>query len=174
MDKIKISKNQIFKILNQMAAKRFSTQEKIGLIIILITCILIGNYFFNNWIISLKNKNNVVIALTPAFKPKLPAPLFVKKTNDELIIIEPEIKRIRDPFLSSKHPEEVKAIAIKKATVDLKVSGILWDDKIPSAIINSNIVKIGDIVEGKTVVDIERNQVIVMEDGKILVIELRK
>ncbi|MBU1086281.1 MAG: hypothetical protein KKD05_02050 [Candidatus Omnitrophica bacterium] len=174
MNKIAKNKNQVLKILNQMAAKHFSTNEKIALVVILIICVLISNHLFNNWIISLKNKNSVVISIVPKIEPELPVPIIGKQGKIE-DLLEPEIKvnTIRDPFLSSKNPEQIKTVLQKRPAVELRLSGILWDDKIPSAIINSNVVKIGDLIEGKTVVDIEKTQVIIMEDGKIQIIELR-
>lgn len=176
MNKIEKNKNQILEVMFQLAAKRFSTFEKIVLMIIIIILGFIGNNYFNNWINELKNKNSVVITVSPPIKPKLPDPIIVKQVNqiEESILPEVDIPELRDPFLSSKNPQELKAAAVKKPAVELKLSGILWDDNIPSAIINSNIVKIGDLIEEKTVVDIEKNRVIMMEDGKILVIELRK
>ncbi|MFH1063205.1 MAG: hypothetical protein V1747_10045 [Candidatus Omnitrophota bacterium] len=175
MNKIAKNKNQILEVLNRLAAKRFSNNEKIALIIIFIIIGLIGNYYFNNWIAALKSKNSVVIPISPPIIPKLPDPLIIKPVKfEEPIFPEINTPTLRDPFLSSKNPQELKTIVTKKPSVELKLSGILWDDKIPSAIINSSIVKIGDLIEGKTVVDIEKNQVVVMEDGKILILELRK
>jgi type II secretory pathway component PulC len=116
-----------------------------------------------------------VIAVSPPVKPKLPAPIIVKQViMEEAVLPEAIIPELRDPFLSSKNPQELIVSAVKKPAVELKLSGILWDDNVPSAIINSSIVKIGDLIEEKTVVDIEKNRVIMMENGKILVIELRK
>jgi hypothetical protein len=177
-DKEKSSnKNQLSQILNLIAAKRFSRNEKIVLVIVFIILIFIGNYYFNNWIAALKSNNSVIVTLAPPVTLKLPEPIIIKPENPaEPVVLEsePEPPKMRDPFLSSKNSVQVKTAAVSKTLVELKLSGILWDEKIPSAIINSKIVKIGDLIEGKTVVDIEKNRVLVMEEGKILVIELSK
>ena len=175
MNKTVNNKNQFKKILNKLAAKRFSKNEKITLIVIIIILILFGNHVFNKWINSLKRNNNIIVSITPPIQPKLPDPIVIKKTDSEQKI-EPQIKaeKIRDPFLSSKNPKKTKITIGKKTRVKLKLSGILWDNKIPSAIINSKVVEIGDLIAGKTVVDIERDKVIIMENGEIFVMELRK
>ncbi len=38
--------------------------------------------------------------------------------------------------------------------------GILWDIKTPQAIINDTIVKVGDVIDGYRVVDVQKNKVI--------------
>ena len=94
-------------------------------------------------------------------KPAKKSPQVIKK------------KDLRDPFLPSKSSEMVKT-STKKRPVFLKLKGILWDRLIPSAIINSKVVKIGDLIFGKTVVDIEKNQVILMENGEIFLLKLKR
>lgn len=60
----------------------------------------------------------------------------------------------RDPFSPS---------AINRA-VDLELNGILWDKESPKAIINEDIVGIGDIVKGNIIVDI-RQDTVILNDG---------
>ena len=60
----------------------------------------------------------------------------------------------RDPFSPS---------AINRA-VDLELNGILWDTEAPKAIINEDIVGIGDRVRGNIIVDITQDTVI-LNDG---------
>ncbi len=174
MTKSEKDKKSILEILNKLAAKRFNDKEKIGLIIGLVVFVLIGDYFFTNWINEFKNKNNIVVSMAPPIKPKLPASLVLNKTKVESVVTVEAIKqKIRDPFLSSKNPKKLKNVTAKKTSAILKVSGILWDEKIPTAIINSKVLNIGDLIENKTVVDIEQNRVVLMEDGQVLVLELR-
>jgi len=175
MNKISINKKKIIAFLIQLAAKRFSKNEKIVLIVIIVILALFGNHIFNKWISSLKNNNNVIVTMIPPVQPKLPDPIIMKKVDQvEEIVLEPIVEKIRDPFLPSRNPEKIQTTAIKKPKVRLKLSGILWDDKIPSAIINSKVLEIGDLIENKTLVDIERDRVIIMEDGEIFIMELRK
>jgi len=65
---------------------------------------------------------------------------------------------LRDPFSASSTP--IKGYG--GPTLD----GIMWDKKNPMAIINNNIVKIGDTVSGNTVVDIKQDKVILNDGSK--------
>ncbi len=47
-----------------------------------------------------------------------------------------------------------------KPILDLKLTGIIWDEKIPQALINNKIVKAGDILGNYVVIKIDRNSVI--------------
>ena len=62
----------------------------------------------------------------------------------------------RDPFF--KQP-----IATSESVKELHLSGILWDDLNPTAIINDTIVTVGSQIEGKKVLDIQKNKVILIE-----------
>lgn len=62
----------------------------------------------------------------------------------------------RDPF--SVSPAPIKGYG------GLILNGIMWDKEKPAAIINDNIVKIGDKISGNAVVDIKQDRVI-LSDG---------
>lgn len=62
----------------------------------------------------------------------------------------------RDPFSASSAPI--------KGYRGFVLSGIMWDKESPTAIINDNIVKIGDKISGNAVVDIKQDRVI-LSDG---------
>lgn len=79
-------------------------------------------------------------------------------------MLEQQAKSIelkRDPFTAALIVSE-KTL---KSGVDL--TGILWDKEKPLAIIDGDIVKKGERVGTKTIVDIKRDRVI-LSDGKIL------
>ncbi len=61
----------------------------------------------------------------------------------------------RDPFTI------VPIVAAKPASEGISVRGIMWDPGHPMAIINDSVVKAGDTVGGATVVDIQKDRVIV-------------
>lgn len=63
----------------------------------------------------------------------------------------------RDPFSGYEY-------SVGPREVNLKLSGILWDDQKPACIINDNIVGKGERVAGQTVVDIRKDKVI-LNDG---------
>jgi len=48
----------------------------------------------------------------------------------------------------------------------LRLTGIMWDEVIPMAMINDNIFKIGDKLGGYTIVDITPHSVILEKNGK--------
>lgn len=64
---------------------------------------------------------------------------------------------MRDPFHG-------KIYLSAKGDIDLKISGILWDEKKPSAIISDKIVNEGDTIGKYTVIKIEKESVI-LNDG---------
>lgn len=66
----------------------------------------------------------------------------------------------RDPF--SLAP----IIPLEKYSSGIYLNGILWDKSCPMAIINDQIVKIGDTVSGKIVVDIKQDRVILNDGNK--------
>lgn len=64
----------------------------------------------------------------------------------------------RDPFMPRP------AISTEASLGDLRLFGIVWDKEGPYAIINEIIVKIGDSIAGKIVVDIKQDEV-ALSDG---------
>jgi len=64
----------------------------------------------------------------------------------------------RDPFTSSL------ITPVESSSFRLYLTGILWDEKNPTAIINGKIIGIGDKVGGNSVVDIKKDRVI-LNDG---------
>jgi len=56
---------------------------------------------------------------------------------------------------------------LKRAPKTLNIEGIMWDENDPKAIINGNIVGAGEVVEGKTIIEIKSTSVIIRgDDGK--------
>ncbi len=56
---------------------------------------------------------------------------------------------------------------LKRAPRELYIEGIMWDKKNPRAIINGDIIGIGETIESKTIVDITPSSVIFKDgDGK--------
>ncbi len=63
----------------------------------------------------------------------------------------------------------------EKRTGDLLVEGIIYDDSGTSyAVVNSQIVKVGDQVQGYEVVKIEKNKVVLKKDNSVREIPLSK
>ncbi len=165
-----------FKVLiNKLAAKRFSNKEKAVLLMVFFILSGWGLYFLKNWTTVLKEEVKIIEPLVPKSSPKplIKASEQIKRSIKETTALfkKPEI---RDPFLASKDSNILKAPGEKKTpAIPLNLKGILWDKLVPSAIINSKVVKIGDLIFGKTVVDIEKDKVILMENGEIQILKLK-
>lgn len=48
---------------------------------------------------------------------------------------------------------------------DLKVSGVIWDTPMPQAIISDKVVKIGDVINGSTIILIDKKGVEITHNG---------
>jgi hypothetical protein len=84
--------------------------------------------------------------------------------NNLYDLLEQQAKSIvlkRDPFTASP------IISEKSLRSELSLTGILWDKANPLAIINGNVVKKGQRVGNKAVMDIRQDRVI-LSDGQIL------
>ncbi len=68
-----------------------------------------------------------------------------------------KLEWMRDPFSDKIYLSE-------KGEIDLKLSGILWDEKNPSAIISDKVVTEGDTIGKYTVLKIKEERVI-LNDG---------
>ncbi|MCX5715694.1 MAG: hypothetical protein NTV07_02310 [Candidatus Omnitrophica bacterium] len=71
----------------------------------------------------------------------------------------------RDPFSFGKS-------TYASAENGMVLNGIVWDENAPSAIINDNIVKVGEEVDGKKVAEIKKDKVILTKDGAVYELNL--
>ena len=55
---------------------------------------------------------------------------------------------------------------------ELTLSGVIWDDKEPKALINNVVVGIGDEIEGNTVIDIKQDSVILNDGTEDFILKL--
>lgn len=89
----------------------------------------------------------------------------VKKTEsslyDTLEQLSGSIELKRDPFTAAL------IISEKGLHSEISLTGILWDKLRPLAIVNGNVVKKGEQVGNKTIMDIKQDRV-VLTDGQIL------
>lgn len=103
-------------------------------------------------------------------KGKRPVPVKAKEFAAEQKVKEPglytrleqEIKKMdfkRDPFSR-------QSLSDLEESQDLHLSGILWDEVNPTAIINDEIVAVGGEINGKKVVEIRKDKVILEADGQ--------
>jgi len=166
-----------FKILiNKMAAKSFSSKEKAVLLIAFIVLSASGLYYLKHWTAALKQEVKIIEPIVPKFnlKPSVKVSGQIEHKIKETASLFKKTA-IRDPFLASKDSNILKTpTGKKKPMINLNLKGILWDKLVPSAIINSKVVKIGDLIFDKTVVDIEKDKVILMENGEIHILKLKR
>jgi len=96
-----------------------------------------------------------------------------KKPEAERIIrpnIEYKATGLRDPFeepFVKKGEADEKAVAKVFAAPPpvLIVQGLIWGGGIPQAIINDNVVKLGDTIQGAKIINITKDGVIVLFEG---------
>lgn len=103
-------------------------------------------------------------------KGKRPALVKAKEVATDQTVKEPglytrleqEIKKMdfkRDPFSR-------QSLSDLEESQDLHLSGILWDEVNPTAIINDEIVAVGGEINGKKIVEIRKDKVILEADGQ--------
>lgn len=172
-----IQKTGKFKnLINKIAAKSFSNKEKAVLLIVFFVLSGAVLYYLHCWTEKLKQDDNIIKPTIPKSitNPSPSASERIKQTIKETAELFKK-PTVRDPFLASMDSNIVKTPEpTRKPDIKLNLKGILWDMRVPSAIINSKVVKIGDLIFGKTVVDIEQNQVILMENGEIQILKLKR
>lgn len=74
-----------------------------------------------------------------------------------------KIKIVRDPF--SRVPFKETNVSSPKQDI-FSLSGIIWDDVSPKAIVNGKIVREGDSIGGKKVIKIEKDAVVLKDKNK--------
>ncbi|MBM3251994.1 MAG: hypothetical protein FJZ11_04345 [Candidatus Omnitrophica bacterium] len=96
------------------------------------------------------------------------------QTQTESFVYDSKGKR--DPFLSLVSPEGfLLNLASSSETSELSVEGIIYDSRGKSyAIINSEVVKPGDIIGKFELISIEKNKVILIKDTERIEIELKE
>lgn len=64
-------------------------------------------------------------------------------------------------------------VQLKKKTPVYYLSGIIWNDEKPSAIINDSVVRVGSVIDAATVKSIAQDRVILNSDDKDMTLLLR-
>lgn len=88
-------------------------------------------------------------------------------------VVEYTGRGLRDPFESpfelfvplEEAPKEKKGAPIAGGLTHLVVQGMIWDSKIPQAIINDTVVRPGEVIEGAEILDIRKEGVYVLYEG---------
>ena len=102
-----------------------------------------------------------------------------EETTPEMVIARPVMEyradKLRDPFKGYLTKEELKEVPQENADLikpaldidKLKVQGIIWGVKTPQAIINGNVLTIGDVVEGAEILSIDKKGITLSSNGVI-------
>jgi hypothetical protein len=81
-----------------------------------------------------------------------------------------------DPFknLFELHFYRMRKVKPKEKLVvplpELTIEGIIWNTYMPQAIVNGQVVKIGDVIKGVTIVNIEKEGITIDHSGEIALI----
>lgn len=97
--------------------------------------------------------------------------LLLAKKN-EAKEVEYTSQDLRDPFKSPLEMEKVldKGVAPEAGLSHLKVQGMVWSSKMPQAIINNTVVRIGEVINGAEILDIRKEGIYVLYQGRQYII----
>lgn len=134
--------------------KKNTVEIVITSILAIILIIAVVNIFKTKKKISSKRIAKVVATEEAQPQKKI---VTTKKTFKALEDRAKDLKWERDPFVYK--PRSIKL------TEGFRLEGIVWDEEDPKAVINGNILSIGDKIDGKEIVDIRKDGV-TLDDGK--------
>lgn len=90
---------------------------------------------------------------------------FEKKEAGEAVKVDLSLRRPRrSKYTSWQRSPFIEAKVSVTGLYKLTLNGIVWDEENPRAIINGQIVSVGDVMEGITIVEIKKDGV-VLNDG---------
>ena len=74
----------------------------------------------------------------------------------------------RDPFNwppDETEPGQKPARDVEKIFVGMKLNAIIWQERLPLAIVNNKLLEVGDILKGATVLEIYKEGVVMEKEG---------
>ncbi len=91
----------------------------------------------------------------------------VKAKKNEVKKVEYTSQDLPDPFRSPFEMEKVldKGVAPEVSLSHLQVQGMVWSSKMPQAIINDTVVRIGEVIDGAEILDIRKEGIYVLYEG---------
>lgn len=99
----------------------------------------------------------------------------VKRWLDEPVAVQAPVAAVsekEEAVQTGPAPVAAKAVTALPLPKNLKLSGIMWDEREPLALINSLAVKKGDSVKGSLVIAIHPDSVELASEGKIWTLTL--
>lgn len=73
----------------------------------------------------------------------------------------------QEPFAEKAGAEQAVTTGEEKPLPSLTIQGLVWGGRFPQAIINNKVLKVGDIIEGAQVINISKDGVSLLFDGKL-------
>ena len=142
-----------------------------GLLVIIASIVIV-----NLKIVSFKRHAKVVKVLVPPPSARAPAVTSSKKETsaaDKAATPEETVRKlIRDPF-SPRWVDYGESDQMKGPIfAGLALTGILWDDRHPSAIINGEVVMAGESIDDKKILKIEKGRVYIKEGENEYILNL--
>jgi len=116
---------------------------------------------------------NILFFLLFIFTYSLQLTAYRLFAQDEFIY---DSKGKRDPFIPLITPDgRFLKLEKEEGTLGLLIEGIIYDKSgLSYAIVNGEVVKIGDKINNYSVLKIEKNRVIFIKDGQPIEVELKK
>ena len=139
--------------------------------IIIAGLIVAGSILYLSWRANVRNKSSGTEGV------------LIKHTGEPVVADIPEkspyLEVERDPFASPLKPSEELQI-FKKSLIEVKedigmtLTGIVMRGKSSSAVVNKKIIRVGDTIEGKKVIAIEKGMVVLSDGEKKYLLYLRR
>ncbi|MDP8264254.1 MAG: hypothetical protein P9M12_02085 [Candidatus Aceula lacicola] len=140
-------------------------------IVLFLFIFLIGLFLINGILEASESFNLTAAQTRNPFKSSLPKIKEIVEKIPEPINISSRASKLRPELRTSPIQVEKKPKPIVKAPV-LVISGLIWNTALPQAIINQNIVTIGDIVEKSEIVNIHKGGVDILFSGAPFTIKI--
>lgn len=83
------------------------------------------------------------------------------------------LERRRDAPQAQWTPEDIMLAPRQLDSTQLSLDGIVWSPRQPLAVINKSLVGIDDLVSGWTVVEIQRDKVVVEQEGRKEILKMK-
>ncbi len=80
----------------------------------------------------------------------------------------------RSPFINLNETTSEEDTGKQKHGFVLRLTGIMWDEKYPMAVINNKILKIGDIFLDRKLIEIKQDSVVIEQNGVVTTLKVWK
>ncbi|MDD5097423.1 MAG: hypothetical protein PHU59_02905 [Candidatus Omnitrophica bacterium] len=134
----------------------------------------------------IKTGQRLNITFFLAFLVIFPPAVFAQDANSGIIlrpVVEYKSGDLRDPFSDlfllnkERNAQNIQVtqenLGLEKILPNLenfKVKGVIWGGRLPQAIINDKILKVGDSIDGVEIVDIDKTGISLSFGGEIIVL----